>query len=70
MGLVSIVVATYANTATEVPIYLCASLYIVMVSPRLSFEGFTFCTFEWDHLLICECVCSGDAGYLCGPYAV
>ncbi|KAK5111533.1 hypothetical protein LTR62_004828 [Meristemomyces frigidus] len=30
MGIMSAVVATYANTATPVPIYLCAALYIVM----------------------------------------
>ena len=32
MGLVSAFVATYANTATSAPIYLCAALYIAMVS--------------------------------------
>ena len=32
MGLVSAFVAAYANTATSAPIYLCACLYIVMVS--------------------------------------
>ena len=31
MGLVSAFVATYANTATSAPIYLCAALYIAMV---------------------------------------
>ncbi|TKA83238.1 hypothetical protein B0A55_02955 [Friedmanniomyces simplex] len=30
MGILSAVIATYANTATPVPIYLCAALYIVM----------------------------------------
>lgn len=35
MGLVSAAVATSANTATSAPIYICAVLYIVMVS----FEG-------------------------------
>jgi len=30
MGIVSAVVATFANTSTPVPIYLCAALYIVM----------------------------------------
>lgn len=32
MGLVSAFVATYANTATTAPVYLCAALYICMVS--------------------------------------
>jgi hypothetical protein len=32
MGLVSSFVAAYGNTATSVPIYVCAVLYIVMVS--------------------------------------
>jgi hypothetical protein len=31
MGLVSAFVATYANTGTDAPIYLCAALYIGMV---------------------------------------
>ncbi|KAK3670420.1 Filamentous Growth Regulator [Recurvomyces mirabilis] len=30
MGIMSAIVATYANTSTPVPIYLCAALYIVM----------------------------------------
>ncbi|KAG9693211.1 MFS general substrate transporter, partial [Aureobasidium melanogenum] len=30
MGIISAVVATYANTSTPVPIYICAALYIVM----------------------------------------
>jgi len=30
MGIMSAVIATYANTSTPVPIYLCAALYIVM----------------------------------------
>ncbi|KAF2485868.1 major facilitator superfamily domain-containing protein [Neohortaea acidophila] len=30
MGIISALVATYANTATPVPIYVCAALYIVM----------------------------------------
>jgi len=30
MGIISAIVATYANTATPVPIYICAALYIVM----------------------------------------
>lgn len=40
MGIMSAVVATYANTATPVPIYLCAALYIVMaiVAACLPFE--------------------------------
>lgn len=32
MGLISAFVATYANTATSAPIFLCAALYIAMVS--------------------------------------
>lgn len=32
MGLVSAFVATYANTKTSAPIYICAVLYIAMVS--------------------------------------
>jgi uncharacterized membrane protein len=35
MGLVSSFVAAYGNTATSVPIYVCAVLYIVMVSYSL-----------------------------------
>ncbi|KAJ9634244.1 uncharacterized protein PV06_00418 [Exophiala oligosperma] len=31
MGLISAFVATYANTATSAPIYICAALYIAMV---------------------------------------
>jgi hypothetical protein len=34
MGLVSAFVATYANTATSAPIYICAAMFIAMV--RLS----------------------------------
>ena len=30
MGIVSAVVATYADTGTPVPIYICAALYVVM----------------------------------------
>ncbi|KAF2397251.1 membrane transporter [Trichodelitschia bisporula] len=30
MGIMSAVIATYANTSTPVPIYICAALYIVM----------------------------------------
>jgi hypothetical protein len=30
MGIMSAIVATYANTDTPVPIYICAALYIVM----------------------------------------
>lgn len=33
MGLISAFVATYANTATSAPVYLCAALYIAMVRP-------------------------------------
>ncbi len=37
MGLISAFVATYANTATSAPIYLCAALYIAMVRGPESF---------------------------------
>ncbi|RDI87423.1 hypothetical protein Vi05172_g2369 [Venturia inaequalis] len=30
MGIMSAVIATYADTSTPVPIYICAALYIVM----------------------------------------
>ncbi|KAK5173262.1 Major Facilitator superfamily [Saxophila tyrrhenica] len=30
MGIMSAIVATYADTSTPVPIYICAALYIVM----------------------------------------
>lgn len=35
MGLISAFVATYANTKTSAPIYICAVLYIAMVSNAL-----------------------------------
>jgi len=38
MGLISAFVATYANTATSAPIYICAALYIAMVGTNLSFD--------------------------------
>jgi len=40
MGIMSAVIATYANTSTPVPIYICAALYIVMsiVSAAFPFE--------------------------------
>jgi hypothetical protein len=37
MGIVSAGVATGANTATPVPIYICAALYIVMASVAAAF---------------------------------
>lgn len=37
MGIMSAVIATYANTATAVPIYLCAALYIAMAAVAVSF---------------------------------
>jgi sugar phosphate permease len=42
MGIVSAVVATYADTATPVPIYICAALYIVMagVAVAMPYEPF------------------------------
>ena len=41
MGLVSAFVATYANTATSAPIYICAAMFgcMVKVLLRLQFEG-------------------------------
>jgi hypothetical protein len=30
MGILSAVIATYADTGTAVPIYICAALYVVM----------------------------------------
>jgi hypothetical protein len=44
MGLISAFVATYANTKTSAPIYICAVLYIAMVSSALlpePYEGKT-----------------------------
>ncbi|KAJ5220439.1 Major facilitator superfamily domain general substrate transporter [Penicillium chermesinum] len=42
MGIVSAIVAHYGNTATSVPIYICACLYIVMaiVAAAMPFEPF------------------------------
>jgi MFS family permease len=42
MGIMSAIIATYANTKTAVPIYLCAALYIVMaiVAASFPFEPF------------------------------
>jgi hypothetical protein len=42
MGIVSAVVATYADTATPVPIYICAALYVVMavVAAAMPFEPY------------------------------
>jgi len=37
MGILSAVIATYANPATSVPIYLCAALFIVMSITSASF---------------------------------
>lgn len=42
MGLVSAAVATSANTATSAPIYICAVLYIVMVSSSWRIYGLEF----------------------------
>lgn len=39
MGLVSAFVATYANTKTSAPIYICAVLYIAMVSNAFLLES-------------------------------
>jgi hypothetical protein len=42
MGIMSAIIATYADTSTPVPIYLCAALYIVMagVAAIFPFEPF------------------------------
>ncbi len=42
MGILSAVIATVANTATSVPIFICAGLYIVMaiVSAMFPFEPY------------------------------
>ncbi|QDS76817.1 hypothetical protein FKW77_002728 [Venturia effusa] len=42
MGIMSAVIATYANTSTPVPIYICAALYIVMaiVAAAFPFEPY------------------------------
>ncbi|KAK3665066.1 Filamentous Growth Regulator [Elasticomyces elasticus] len=37
MGIMSAVIATYADTSTPVPIYLCAALYIVMAGVAAAF---------------------------------
>jgi len=37
MGIVSAIVATYANTETSVPIYVCAALYIAMAAVAVAF---------------------------------
>ena len=37
MGIMSAVVATYANTTTSVPIYVCAALYIAMAAVAVVF---------------------------------
>lgn len=37
MGILSAVIATVANTATSVPIYICAALYIAMAAVAVAF---------------------------------
>jgi MFS family permease len=37
MGIMSAIVATYANTTTSVPIYVCAALFIAMAAVAVSF---------------------------------
>ena len=44
MGIVSAGVATGANTATAVPIYICAALYIVMAVAAALFPFGTGCS--------------------------
>ena len=42
MGIISAIIATYANTDTAVPIYVCAALFLVMaiVSASFPFEPY------------------------------
>jgi hypothetical protein len=44
MGLVSAFVATYADTATSAPIYICAAMFIAMVRLSASFPTFPILT--------------------------
>lgn len=37
MGIMSAVIATYADTTTSVPIYVCAALYIAMAAVAVTF---------------------------------
>jgi MFS family permease len=37
MGILSTVIATVANTATSVPIYICAALYVAMAAVAIAF---------------------------------
>ena len=37
MGIMSAIVATYANTSTSVPKYVCAALYVAMAAVAISF---------------------------------
>ena len=37
MGILSAIIATYADTTTSVPIYICAALYIAMAAVAISF---------------------------------
>jgi len=37
MGILSAVIATVANTATSVPIYICAALYVAMAAVAIGF---------------------------------
>jgi MFS family permease len=37
MGIMSAVIATYANTKTSVPIYICAALYVAMAAVAIAF---------------------------------
>jgi MFS family permease len=37
MGIMSAVIATYADTETSVPIYICAALYIAMAAVAIAF---------------------------------
>jgi hypothetical protein len=37
MGIISAVVATYSDTGTPVPIYICAALYVVMAGIAVCF---------------------------------
>jgi MFS family permease len=37
MGIMSAVIATYADTSTSVPIYVCAALYVAMAAVAIAF---------------------------------
>lgn len=72
MGLISAFVATYANTKTSAPIYICAVLYIAMVSEALEFshrgpQGGSRCYYMLSRLMFVRC---GFLGYRRHPHAL